>query len=95
MTEFVRALKLEAEQPIWLCGGGDVASSLMGASLIDNVIVKLYPVTFGSGISLFATLPAHSGLQLQNTKVYGCGIVLLRYRVHGAGGAAINHHERS
>ncbi len=81
MTEFVQALKSEADQPIWLCGGGDVASSLMRAGLIDNVVVKLYPVVFGSGISLFASLTDYIGLELQETKAYGCGIVLLRYSV--------------
>lgn len=88
MAEFVRSLKSEADAPIWLCGGADVASTLMSAGLVDRVIVKLNPVVFGSGIPLFNEDAGHAALELKETKGYDCGIVLLRYDVGHPDGAA-------
>lgn len=47
----VRELKREDGLPIWLCGGGDLAGSLL--SEIDRLILKRNPVVFGAGIPLF------------------------------------------
>ena len=81
MPTFVRDLKAGSEKPIWLCGGADIASTLMRERLIDRVVVKLNPVAFGSGIPLFKEEIDLCKLTLQETKVYHCGIVLLSYNV--------------
>ncbi|GAB5519986.1 MAG: dihydrofolate reductase family protein [Rhodothermales bacterium] len=83
---FVRALKAEANEPIWLCGGGSMAAQLMAAGLIDHLQVKVNPVLFGGGIPLFADPIPQTDLTLTDTKVYTeSGIVLLRYDVqHGS-----------
>lgn len=81
IAAFVRAAKLKADAPIWLCGGADIASKLMSAGLVDRVVVKLNPVVFGSGIPLFGAATGQTALRLKETKVYDCGIVLLRYDV--------------
>lgn len=47
----VRALKQEDGLDIWLCGGSEVAGSLLPE--IDRLILKRHPVVFGSGIPLF------------------------------------------
>lgn len=88
MVEFVRSVKSQEDAPIWLCGGADVASTLMDAGLVDHMTVKLNPVVFGSGISLFSDTTEQAALELKETKVYDCGIVLLRYDVGRPGGAA-------
>ena len=85
---FVRTLKAEADAPIWLCGGAEIASPLMSANLIDRLVVKLNPVVFGSGIPLFTADTAQRTLTLIDTKVYECGIVLLHYDVPPVAGAA-------
>lgn len=84
---FVRAVKSDAEAPVWLCGGAEVASTLMGAGLVDRVVVKLNPVVFGSGIPLFGAGVDQTSLTLTETKAYDCGIVLLRYVVKRPNGA--------
>ncbi|WP_433661206.1 dihydrofolate reductase family protein [Nocardia sp. CA-128927] len=48
----VQRLKKEEGQDIWLCGGGNLASQLLGE--IDEMIIKSYPVVAGGGISVFA-----------------------------------------
>lgn len=50
-VERVRALKREAGGGIWLVGGGTLAAALV--SEIDELIVKLSPITTGAGISLW------------------------------------------
>ncbi len=82
IVEFVRALKSDADAPVWLCGRADVASTLMEAGLVDRVVVKLNPVVFGSGIPLFTDAAPQTALALKETKVYDCGIVLLLYDVN-------------
>jgi dihydrofolate reductase len=47
----VRDLKREEGQDIWLCGGGQLAGTLLPE--IDRLIVKSYPVVAGSGIPAF------------------------------------------
>jgi dihydrofolate reductase len=81
IAEFVRTVKSEENGPIWLCGGAEVASTLMSAGLVDRVVVKLNPVMFGSGIPLFSDDAGTTPLKLTGTKVYECGIVLLHYDV--------------
>lgn len=87
IVEFVRTVKSESDRPVWLCGGADVASTLMSAGLVDRVVVKLNPIVFGNGIPLFRDGCGTFALQLRATKVYDCGVVVLRYDVKRATGA--------
>ncbi|WP_024804120.1 dihydrofolate reductase family protein [Nocardia sp. BMG51109] len=47
----VRELKRDGGKDIWLVGGGELAGALYGE--IDRMIVKLSPLTIGTGIPLF------------------------------------------
>ncbi|MFD7070478.1 dihydrofolate reductase family protein [Streptomyces sp. NPDC059913] len=51
-VEVVRELKRQDGKDIWLLGGAELAASLY--SEIDGMIVKLSPMTIGSGIPLFS-----------------------------------------
>lgn len=50
-VERVRALKEEPGKGIWIVGGGSLAASLR--SEIDHLIVKLSPITVGTGVPLW------------------------------------------
>lgn len=50
-VEHVRALKNEPGKGMWLVGGGSLAASLR--SEIDELVVKVSPVTVGQGIPLW------------------------------------------
>ena len=80
-VERVRALKQQPGKAVWLCGGAELASTLFVADLIDELIVKLNPVVFGSGIPLFSGAIRTTQLELTEHKVYANGTVLLHYRV--------------
>lgn len=78
---FIRELKQTDGTDIYLCGGGVFAAYLFENGLIDEVIVKLNPVVFGSGIKLFGGSTKSANLRLIDTKVYNSGVVLLTYKI--------------
>ena len=80
-VELVRDLKSEDGKDIWLCGGAELATTLFAAGLVDDLIIKLNPVLFGSGIPLFSGMIQQTGLELTDSKIYGSGITVLDYRV--------------
>ncbi|NMG10708.1 dihydrofolate reductase family protein [Brasilonema sp. UFV-L1] len=80
--EFVKQLKEEEGTDIYLCGGGTFAGFLFENELIDELIIKLYPVIFGSGIRLFGKSTKAIDLSLINSKVYKTGVLLLTYKLN-------------
>ncbi|GAB1420826.1 dihydrofolate reductase family protein [Anaerolineales bacterium] len=79
---FVRGLKAEEGGPIYLCGGGQLAASLLGQGLVDELILKVNPVIFGCGIAVFGDLKRNFTLSLLDTKVYNNGVIFLHYHLH-------------
>ena len=80
-SRFVEQLKKEEGKAIWLCGGADLAGVLLGAGLIDQVIVKLNPVVFGTGIPLFTSEKRITPLELTLSTSYESGHMILHYKV--------------
>lgn len=84
VDDLVRNLKAEPGQDIYLCGGGELAKTLLAAQHIDEIILKVNPVLFGTGIPLFASgqppIPT-TRLQLSDHNIYSNGLVLLFYNV--------------
>ena len=81
--EVVTALKQETGKAIWLCGGSNLATTLLTAGLIDELLVKLNPIVFGSGIPLFAGGIEVTALTLTENTSYGSGHAVLRYKLTG------------
>lgn len=79
--ERVKQLKNEPGQPIYLCGGADLSATLFAEGLIDEVIIKLNPVAFGSGIPLISPKIKQIDLVLTNSKAYPNGLLFLYYQV--------------
>ncbi|WP_309744078.1 MULTISPECIES: dihydrofolate reductase family protein [unclassified Chamaesiphon] len=75
----VRDLKQQQGKDIWLCGGGDIATTLF--SEIDELILKVNPLLLGSGIPLFAGIFKQTVLELTKSKFYNNGFMLLYYQV--------------
>lgn len=78
-VELVKDLKKESGKDIWLCGGGELAATVV--SEIDEMIVKLNPLVIGAGIPMFARAIAPTNLELVDRKIYNNGFMLLHYRL--------------
>jgi dihydrofolate reductase len=77
-VDVVRRLKAEPGKSIWLCGGGSLATALVGE--IDRLVLKRNPLLFGDGISLFrpgSYDPRH--FDEVETTAYKSGVVVSEY----------------
>ncbi|MEL6867412.1 MAG: dihydrofolate reductase family protein [Bacteroidota bacterium] len=77
----VQKLKTKEGSPIYLCGGGQLATTLLEAQLIDEMIIKLNPVIFGKGIPVFHPHKQLISLDLYDQKSYDNGVLFLYYRL--------------
>ncbi|MEO0376779.1 MAG: dihydrofolate reductase family protein [Cyanobacteria bacterium P01_A01_bin.17] len=81
VVKLVESLKQASGKDIYLCGGANLASGLFAEGLIDEIVIKLNPVLFGSGIPLFSDDIRQTDLSLIDSKIYSSGIILLSYAV--------------
>lgn len=75
--EKVRQLKQEPGLGIWLVGGGQLAQAL--APEIDELVLKLYPITLGAGIPLFGGATDLARYERTDLQAYKTGVVYLTY----------------
>jgi dihydrofolate reductase len=80
--EFIKNLKTEIGKDIWLCGGGALAGALLENKLLDELLIKLNPIMFGSGIPLFGGSKKEADLALLSSKTYKTGVLLLHYKIN-------------
>lgn len=76
----VRELKKEEGPGIWLCGGGELAHTLLPE--IDQIFLKLYPVVLGRGRPLFGTgprLPEPAQFRAITSQAFEDGVVFVKY----------------
>ena len=62
-------------------GGATLAASLFSEGLVDELMLKVNPVAPGSGIPLFSAATGRVDLGLGDSRMFACGVALLRYRV--------------
>ena len=58
-------------------GGAELGQAFMALGLIDEYRVYVHPVVIGRGKPMFGTTPV--SLRLEEHRVFGNGVVLLRY----------------
>lgn len=76
----IRELKREKGLGIWLCGGGELAQTLLPE--IDQVLLKLYPIVLGTGRPLFgagARLPEPTRFRVLTSRVFEDGVAFIKY----------------
>ncbi|MGW0531438.1 dihydrofolate reductase family protein [Streptomyces sp. NPDC003032] len=78
-VERVRELKREDGKDIWLCGGGELAGVLRDE--IDRLVVKIGPLTLGSGTPLFSQKTTFDPVLYERTDavLLDSGTVFLTY----------------
>jgi dihydrofolate reductase len=85
-VKLIRRLKRQKGKGICIMGGGELATSLFAANLIDEVGVNIHPVLLGAGIPLFHPLKRQINLELIDCQTLKHGCVYLLYRVQQSAG---------
>lgn len=78
-TRFIKELKQQPGKDIWLIGGGQLNTALFNAGLIDEIQLFVMPIVLSGGIEMFEAVPQEAFLNLEETKSYASGAVLLKY----------------
>lgn len=74
----VRELKAEdGEFGIYLCGGSQLAGVLLDE--IDELVIKSYPLVYGSGMPMFGSGLAITEFTLGEVRSFGNGVVVRTY----------------
>jgi dihydrofolate reductase len=78
---FVARLKKQHGKGICVMGGGELASALFNADLIDEVGLNVHPVLLGTGIPMFPEIHRQLDLELIKTRQLSEGCVYVLYRL--------------
>jgi dihydrofolate reductase len=74
----VRELKAEdGEFGIYLCGGSQIAGELLDE--IDELVIKTYPIVYGTGMPMFGSGFAVTEFTLDGVRTFGNGAVVRTY----------------
>jgi len=79
--EFVRTLKAQPGKDIIVMSGGNFATSLLQAGVIDEVGLNIHPVLLGAGVPAFLDPGSRVKLELTECRQLDGGCVLVTYRV--------------
>ena len=79
----IRELKAQSGPELQVHGSSDLIQTLLEHDLVDELWLKIYPVTLGKGKRLFGqgTLPA--GFKLLSSEVSSSGVLVAAYRRQG------------
>jgi dihydrofolate reductase len=76
----IPALKAGARRPIALFAGASAAQAALQAGVVDEIRLIQQPVMLGAGTPLFASSGRRRKLALLESRSFGSGAVLSRYR---------------
>ncbi len=85
VVQAIRTLKKQDGPELHVHGSGNLIQTLLKHDLIDELRLKIFPITLGKGKRLFAegTIPA--GLSLVESKASGQGVIVATYERAGDG----------
>lgn len=72
-------LKSNSNTDIYLCGGGDFAGWLLDNGLIDQLKMKLNPITLGEGTRLFGQSKITVRWEIKDREAFDDGLQILTY----------------
>jgi dihydrofolate reductase len=83
VVEQVKKIKSEGDRDLQVWGSGNLVQTLLNNDLVDELKLKIFPITLGVGKKLFAegTMPA--AFQLTESKVSPSGVIFANYERHG------------
>jgi dihydrofolate reductase len=83
IAEAVRKLKAESGPELQVHGSGMLIQTLLQHDLVDELWLKIFPVTIGTGQKLFADGTRHAGFALTESSASGSGVIIAKYRRAG------------
>jgi dihydrofolate reductase len=84
VVEAIRELKRGEGRELQVHGSGNLIQLLLANDLVDELWLKIFPVTLGSGRRLFAEGTNPRGWAVVESAVSPSGVILARYRPDGA-----------
>lgn len=79
----IRKLKEGSGPELQVHGSGTLIQTLLTHDLVDELWLKIFPVTLGSGRRLFAEGTAYAGFELVETGASPSGVIIAKYRRAG------------
>jgi len=83
VPEKVKKLKSEDGPDLHVWGSGNLIQTLLKHDLVDELWLKIFPVTLGSGKRLFAEGTIPSAFNLTDCKVSPLGVIVANYERAG------------
>lgn len=80
----IHALKQEAGPELQVHGSGNLIQTLLKNDLVDELWLKIYPVTIGRGKRLFADGTLAAGWELIKGELAPSGVIVASYKRAGA-----------
>ena len=80
LPEEIARLRAEPGDGDIAIGGADLAAQAAAADLIDEYLVRVFPVLVGGGTPFFARDEQRRRLELVETRTFPSGVVYLRHR---------------
>lgn len=85
VERFIRELKYQSGQDIWLVGGAEIIHFFLKNKLLDQLILSIHPIILGQGIPLI--LPDESlqtSLHFKQVQCYPSGLLQVIYNLTSA-----------
>ena len=80
LVDEISALRRQPGGDIIAWGGASFAQALSRAGLVDEYVLVIHPVAFGSGLPMFRDLPKPLQLELVEAQTFDTGTVLHVYK---------------
>lgn len=83
IAEQVNKIKQEQGPDLHVYGSGNLIQTLLAYDLVDELWLKIYPITLGSGKRLFAGGSIPAAFKLTEGKISPSGVILANYKRDG------------
>ncbi|MEO0895861.1 MAG: dihydrofolate reductase family protein [Bacteroidota bacterium] len=80
IPSFLKKLKQQAKEHIWLIGGGEIIRICLSADLVDELRIFVHPIVLGKGIPLFIPQEQQINFQLKKVNPFPNGLLELHYQ---------------